>query len=196
MDVFHTGNYHNLLLLIYVFCILSCTTAQGGATIKEQTREPQSAVLNQTDRGTSPGTISDKKPLGTWKSVYGVSGGLAQKKNEQAANPVNSGIANKDYSDLLAKAHAAGSVRIIVRLDMPFVSERLLTTQEAVDQQTRISRLQDQLCAALAKYNVKGIKRFKYTPYLGMEVDSTALAALISNPLVTSIEEDAPAPPT
>jgi len=45
MGVIHTGKYYTFLLLIYVFCILSCTTAQGGATIKEQTTEPQSAVL-------------------------------------------------------------------------------------------------------------------------------------------------------
>ena len=45
MGVVHTGKYYTFLLLIYVFCILSCTTAQGGATIKEQTTEPQSAVL-------------------------------------------------------------------------------------------------------------------------------------------------------
>jgi hypothetical protein len=77
MGVVHTGKYYTFLLLIYVFCILSCTTAQGGATIKEQTTEPQSAVLNQTDRATSPGTISDRKPLGTWNIVYGVSGGFA-----------------------------------------------------------------------------------------------------------------------
>jgi len=45
MGVIHTGKYYTFLFLIYVFCILSCTTAQGGATIKEQPIEPQSAVL-------------------------------------------------------------------------------------------------------------------------------------------------------
>jgi len=57
MGVIHTGKYYTFLFLIYVFCILSCTTAQGGATIKEQAAESQSAVVNQT--ATSSGTISD-----------------------------------------------------------------------------------------------------------------------------------------
>ncbi len=121
---------------------------------------------------------------------------LAQKKNEQATDRMNSEIANKDYSKLLNRAQSAGSIRIIARLNMPFVSDGLLSTQEAIDQQIRISGMQDQLCAAISKYNVKGVKRFKYTPYIAMEVDSTALRALIDNPLVLSVEEDAPAPPT
>jgi subtilisin len=103
----------------------------------------------------------------------------------------------KDYSELLSKAQAAGSVRIIVSLDMPFVPEGLLSTsQEAVDQQGRISRLQDQLHGAVSQYDVKHIKRYQYIPYTAMEVDSTALSALIANPLVISVEEDIPVPPT
>jgi hypothetical protein len=77
MSIIHTRDYYTFLLLIYVFCVLSCTTAQGGATIKEQTTEQQSAVVNQTDRATSGGTRLDRKPLGAWNIVYGVSGGFA-----------------------------------------------------------------------------------------------------------------------
>src|SRR5450759_2771930 len=56
MGVIHTGKYYTFLLLIYVFCILSCTTAQGGATIKEQTTEPQSAVLKNEGTPLPPTT--------------------------------------------------------------------------------------------------------------------------------------------
>ena len=45
--------------------------------MKEQTIEPQAAAANKTDRTTSPGTRSDRKPLGSWNIVYGVSGGFA-----------------------------------------------------------------------------------------------------------------------
>jgi hypothetical protein len=58
MSIIYTRDNYTFPLLIYVFCVLSCTTAQGGATIKEQTTEQQSAVVNQTDRTTSGGTIS------------------------------------------------------------------------------------------------------------------------------------------
>jgi len=119
-----------------------------------------------------------------------------QKKNEQATNPEISIITHKDYSRLLAKVQAKGHLRIIVQLNMPFVPDGQLSAQAAMDQQMRISRMQDQLCAALAQYKVKSIKRFKYTPYIAMEVDSAALKALISDSLVLSLEEDAPVPPT
>lgn len=126
---------------------------------------------------------------GSGMTAPGAEGKSMVVKNEGSSS-------SKDYSKLLAKAQAAGSVRIIVRLDMPFVPDGLLSTQEAIDQQVRISGMQDQLCAALSKYKVKGIKRFKFTPYAAMEVDSTALRVLLSNPLVLSVEEDAPVPPT
>lgn len=121
---------------------------------------------------------------------------LAQKTQAPAGDPVTSGIVAKDYSPLLTRAQAKGSIRIIVRLNMPFVADGLLSQQEAAEQQGRISRLQDQLCAALSEHKVTGIKRSKYTPFLAMEVDAAALRALISNPLVSSIDEDAPVPPT
>jgi hypothetical protein len=100
-----------------------------------------------------------------------------------------------DYSRLLAKAEAADSVRIIARLNMPFVPEGQLSTREAIAQQNRIADMQDQLCAALSEYQVRGIKRLKYTPFIGMEVDAKALKALISHPLIMSLQEDTRVPP-
>lgn len=121
--------------------------------------------------------------------------GLDQGKSEQAANPINSGRDNKDYSKIISKTHATGSVRVIVSLNMTFVPEGQLSAREAVDQQAQISKMQDQLCEALSKYKVKEIRRYKHTPYIAMEVDSAALRALISDPLVIRLEEDLPAPP-
>jgi len=117
------------------------------------------------------------------------------KPQPQATIQVNSGIANKDCSKLLSKAQAAGSVHVIVRLNIPFVPDGQLSATEATDQQAQISRMQDQLCKALSNYNVTGIKRFKYTPYIALEVDSAALKALMANSLVASIGEDVPVPP-
>jgi len=103
----------------------------------------------------------------------------------------------KAYSQLLDKAQAVGSVRIIVRLDRSSRPEGLLSgPQEVIGQRARISRLQDQLHKVVARYNVRGSKRFKYIPYNAMEVDSTTLGALIANPLVVSIEEDVPVSPS
>lgn len=103
----------------------------------------------------------------------------------------------KAFSKLLSKAQTTGSVRIIVKLDTSFRPEGQLSgPQAAISQQARIAMVQGQLLDAVSKYNAQGIKRYKYTPYTAMEVDSTALRALISDPLVISIQEDIPVPPT
>lgn len=128
--------------------------------------------------------------------IFGACESLAEKASELAADRTNTGITQKDFSRLFDKAQKAGSIQIIARLNMPFVPDSELSAQAAANQQARIAGLQDQLCAALSKYNIKNIKRFKYTPYIAMEMDATALKALMSNPLVSSIEEDASVPPT
>lgn len=122
--------------------------------------------------------------------------GLAQRTGAPAGDRVTSGTVAGDYGPLLARARATGSVRVIVRLDTPFVADGLLSPEVAAEQQSRISRLQEQLCAALTGYGVTGIKRSKYTPLMAMEVDAAALRALIAHPLVASIEADTPEPPT
>lgn len=51
MRVIHTRGYYTFLLLIYAFCVLSCTTAQGSATSKEQNTEPkQQRVLSPANK--------------------------------------------------------------------------------------------------------------------------------------------------
>ena len=106
-----------------------------------------------------------------------------------AAGPKASGA-------LLNKAQTEGSVRVIIKLDTSFQPEGLLSgPQAARSQQSRISSLQKQVHKAVAGYPVRGIKKFRYIPYTAMEVDSTTLAALIANPLVTTIQEDVPVPP-
>ena len=42
----------------------------------------------------------------------------------------------------------------------------------------------------MSGHSISSIKRFKYIPYLAMEVDAAALEALVSDPGVVSIEED------
>ncbi len=140
----------------------------------------EGTLRNQADPAVDPGVKGEAKIDGP---------------SEQAINEAAPEISHQDYSQLLARAQKAGSIRVIVRLNMPFVPEGSLSEQEAVDQRARISRMQDQLCAALSQYNAKNFKRFKYTPSMAMEVDSTALRVLISSPLVMSLKEDVPIPP-
>ncbi len=101
----------------------------------------------------------------------------------------------QDYSNLFFKAQSQGSVRVIVKLKIPFTPEGALKEDEALKQRAKISETKDQLLKSLSKHKLKGIKKFKYIPYIAMEVDSAALSALISNPLVESIQEDIAVPP-
>lgn len=167
-------------------------------TRKRKVREVEYTELRKEEKGRGVRFLNWKYLLVIICILFvSTCGGFAQKNNEQIADHVNKEIGNKDYSKLLYKAQTAGSIRIIVRLNMPFIPEgQLSTNQETVKQQVRISNMQNQLCEAFSKYNAKEIKRFKYTPYIVIEVDSTALKVVISNPLVMSIEEDDIVPPT
>lgn len=104
---------------------------------------------------------------------------------------------SKVSNALFKKVQSSGSVRVIVKLNTSFQPESQLSgTPAVVNQQGRISKLQKQLHQSVSGHNVRGIKKFKHIPYTAMEVDETALSALIANPLVVSIEEDVPVPPT
>ena len=102
----------------------------------------------------------------------------------------------KDYSRLLTVAETAGSVRILVKLNMPFVPDGQLSPKQSEEQQRYISKMQDQLCTVLVHHDVQGIKRFKYTPYMAMRVNAAALKVLISSSFVSSIEAESAMPPT
>ena len=102
----------------------------------------------------------------------------------------------KDYSRLLTVAETAGSVRILVKLNMPFVPDGQLSPKQSEEQQRYISKMQDQLCTVLVQHDVQGIKRFKYTPYMAMRVNAAALKVLISSSFVSSIEAESAMPPT
>ena len=55
---------------------------------------------------------------------------------------------------------------------------------------SRVDRAQQALLERMSGHSISSIKRFKYIPYLAMEVDAAALEALDSDPGVVSIEED------
>lgn len=103
----------------------------------------------------------------------------------------------KGYSAILARARTLGPTRIIVGLDVSFMSEGMLSSaQDALDQRRRIGEAQRQLLESPAMRHARGIRKFKYIPYIAMEADASELMALNSDPLVISIHEDVPIPLT
>ena len=100
------------------------------------------------------------------------------------------------HDELIAKAKRQGKVRIIIRLKTPYAPEGDLKNKKAIiAQRESIQRLQNQLLKELAPYKVTSVKRYKFIPYISMEVNTKALERLFKNPDVVSIEEDQLVPP-
>lgn len=99
-----------------------------------------------------------------------------------------------DYSELFNKVRANGTVFVIVRLHLSvaFQAEgNLPDNQSVAEQRARITATQDALQRELQDYTIRVYKTYETIPALAMEVNEAALEALISSPLVESIQEDA-----
>jgi hypothetical protein len=102
------------------------------------------------------------------------------------------------YDQLITKAKAHGSVRVIVHLRMDTWKPEgdLPDTKAAEAQRDTISRLQTKLLKRMTSFAVTNIKLFKYVPHVAMKVDAAGLKDLMSNPDVSGISEDVALPPT
>lgn len=101
------------------------------------------------------------------------------------------------FSQLAAQAEAAGTVRVLVQLDLPFQPEGELDGITAVrSQQLGIDGLQESVLDELAATNTAVIAAYKYIPYLALELDADALETLATLPEVVAIEEDVAVPPS
>jgi subtilisin family serine protease len=102
-----------------------------------------------------------------------------------------------NFVQLTAQAQDAGTVRVIVQLDLPFRPEGDLEDTQAVQtQQLGIDGLQQGVLNALADTDTNVLAAYKYIPYLALELDAAGLETLASLPQVVAIEEDIPVPPT
>ena len=110
-----------------------------------------------------------------------------------AVKPAASAQRARVFAALTAKAQAEGRVRVIVGLRPEGGSEAASSFKDAAARAamvSRIDRTQQELMGRMSSYSLSSIKRFKYIPYLAMEVGAGALEALASDPEVVSIEED------
>ena len=99
------------------------------------------------------------------------------------------------FDALAAKVRAEGRVRIIVglRAEGGSGASSASSFKDAAARAAMVSRVdrsQQALLARMSSHRVASVRKFKYIPYLAMEVDSAALEALASDPEVASIEED------
>ena len=112
-----------------------------------------------------------------------------------AVKPTAKAQKARAFAALMAKVQAKGRVRVIVGLRLeggPGVSAASSFKDAAARaaMMSRVDRAQQALLVRMSGYNVSSVKRFKYIPYVAMEVDAAALAALAADPEVVSVEED------
>ncbi len=112
-----------------------------------------------------------------------------------AVNPTASAQRTRNFAVLTARVQEEGRVRVIVGLRSEGGSEVSAASnfKDAAARAAMVSRIdrdQQALLVRIASFSVLSVRRFKYIPYLAMEVDAAALEALASDPEVVSIEED------
>ncbi len=95
------------------------------------------------------------------------------------------------FEELIEKARRNGSVRVIIGLRADFRAadgELSFTAQKR--QRAEIKRAQNDLLSDLSGYNVTGIKRFDFIPFVAAETDAAALEKIKTSPQVVSIQPD------
>ena len=95
---------------------------------------------------------------------------------------------------LVEKARREGPQRIIIGLDSAFLPEGRLPYTAAVIQRQGISDRQSALMDRLAGFNAKEQRRFRFIPFILLEVDADAVERLLSLPMVKSLQEDVAEP--
>ncbi len=91
---------------------------------------------------------------------------------------------------LTTAAEENGRVRVIVRLEPAAVF-----SAQSLDQAAALDAAQTAVLAQLADTNASLVANYDFIPFMALEVDAAALDLLAAMPLVSAIEEDAPAPP-
>ena len=95
------------------------------------------------------------------------------------------------FQKLRERAREQGTVRIIARLNTPFIAEgRLSGGGEIADQRQEIARGQERALKNLEGCSFQNVKQFEHIPYLALELPEESLVLLEGDPQVIDIEED------
>ena len=97
------------------------------------------------------------------------------------------------------KVASDGVVKVIVGFDTKFTPEGKLEGRGAFLQRNAIANARTRLVESMPASVFAGVRfvvDYATIPYVALEVDPDALAFLLDSPLITSIEEDIPVPPS
>ncbi|MGB6463762.1 MAG: S8 family serine peptidase [Nitrosotalea sp.] len=93
--------------------------------------------------------------------------------------------------ELMVKAHKQGKVQVIIKLNLPFLTEGKMRNALSISNQRQtINQTQNLLINNLLSFNVDHIKKFKSIPFIAMRLDAASLQKLNSSLLVSGIYED------
>ena len=103
-----------------------------------------------------------------------------------AVKPTAKAQMARAFAELTAKAQSQGRVRVIVGLrpeggSGASAASSFKDAAARAAMMSRIDRAQQALLARMNSYSVSSVKRFKYIPYVAMEVDAAALEALAAD---------------
>ena len=106
--------------------------------------------------------------------------------------PVTEARKARSVAVLRNRVRSEGRVKVIVGLKNEVGSAPAVLGSLAVAKARapEIARFQRSLSIRMSGHNVSSLRRFKFIPYVAMEVDGAALEVLASDPEVVSIEED------
>ena len=112
-----------------------------------------------------------------------------------AVKPTAKAQMARAFAELTAKAQSQGRVRVIVGLrpeggSGASAASSFKDAAARAAMVSRVNRAQQALLARMNSYSISSVKRFKYIPYVAMEVDAAALEALAADSEVVSIEEN------
>ena len=105
--------------------------------------------------------------------------------------PVMEARRARAFAALMAKTPSEERVRVIVGLRTPeSFAASAGSFEQARTRSPLIARAQQALSVRMSGHDVSGVRRFRFIPYVAMEIGRAGLEALAADPEVVTIEED------
>ena len=125
-------------------------------------------------------------------AVHDESSGQPPSRLDIGGAPILEARRARAFGALRVRVQSEGRVRVIVGLrtrGQP-VASAAAGSRQAEDRTGPIARAQQALAVRMSGQNVSSTRRFRFIPFVAMEVGEAALKALASDPGVVSIEAD------
>jgi hypothetical protein len=120
---------------------------------------------------------------------------LAGQRLPQAQAPART-IPAPIPAEALTRARAQGTVRILLRLNVPVAPEASVGAARALSQRASIAAAQSTVLSRLGRAAFVPARRFAFVPYLALEADEADLRSLAALPEVQEIRLDRLSAPT